>query len=254
MLQDGNRDDLGRRPYPVVGIGAAGDSAGALRELLGALDGTRIAVVIVEAVADGSAAALAPALRAALGDRLLDAADGVAIVVLADPHGALRLAERALTASAAGLPLSAGVNHGAVRLLGNGNAEAMVGDGIAVAASIAEFAAPSQLRTSRALREALADAHPGLESSLVHKGSSTDASLRSHELFTLDHGAQERRSRRYAALSVLAFFTFITASLAWRVSEQGQEAFVHGMAVKYRDTALKSERYVRGLVQKVKLQ
>src|SRR5258708_17668462 len=44
---------------------------------------------------------------------VLDASDGVAIVVLRDPQGALRLAGRALTATAAGLPLSAGLNHGA---------------------------------------------------------------------------------------------------------------------------------------------
>src|SRR5919204_2560665 len=104
----------------------------------------------LEAVVAVTSAALAASSRI-----VLDAADGLAIVVLADPLGALRLAERALSAVAAGLPLSAGLNHGAVRLLGNGNGEAMVGDGIAVAASIAEFASPSELRTSRAFREAL---------------------------------------------------------------------------------------------------
>ena len=201
----------------------------------------------LEAVVAVTTADLAPASRI-----VLDAADGVAIVVLGDPQGALRLAERALTASAAGLPLSAGLNHGAVRLLGNGTGEAMVGDGIAVAASIAEFASPSQLRTSRAFREALADAQPGLEASLVPKGSSTDASLRSHELFTRDESAHRSRSRRYVALSVATLLIFIGAGIGWRVSEQGQEAFVDGMAAKYHDTAAKGERYMRGLVQKVK--
>jgi hypothetical protein len=43
------------------------------------------------------------------GRVMLDAADGAAIVVLDDPRAALRLAERALTAVAAGLPLSAGL-------------------------------------------------------------------------------------------------------------------------------------------------
>jgi hypothetical protein len=203
----------------------------------------------LEAVVAVTTADLAPASRI-----VLDAANGVAIVVLGDTLGALRLAERALTASAAGLPLSAGLNHGAVRLLGNGSGEAMVGDGIAVAASIAEFASPSQLRISRAFREALADAHPGLEASLVSKGASTDASLRSHELFTRDESAQRRRSRRYVALSVAAVFALVAAGVSWRVSEQGQDAFVEAMATKYHDTTAQGQRYMRGLVQKVKFQ
>jgi hypothetical protein len=203
----------------------------------------------LEAVVAVTISDLAPASRI-----VLDASDGVGIVVLCDPKGALRLAQRALTAAAAGLPLSAGVNHGAVRLFGNGKSDAMVGDGIAVAASVAEFAPTSKLRISRAFRDALADAEPGLEASLVQKGSSTDASLRSHELFGWDKGAQRRRGRRYAALSAAAAIALVAAGVGLRMSEQGQEAFINSVAAKYRDTAAQSGRYMRGLVQRVKLQ
>ena len=55
---------------------------------------------------------------------MLDAADGAAIVVLDDPRAALRLAERALTAVAVGLPLSAGLNYGALELAGASAAKA----------------------------------------------------------------------------------------------------------------------------------
>jgi hypothetical protein len=203
----------------------------------------------LEAVVAVTTAELAPASRI-----VLDAADGVAIVVFCDPKGALRLAERALTASLAGLPLCAGLNHGAVRLLGNGKGEAMVGDGIAVAASVAQFSPLAELRTTRAFRDALADAAPGLEASLVPKGSSTDASLRSHELYARNRAAQRGRERRYVALSVAAAFALLAASAGWRISEQGQDAFMDGMAAKYRTTAAQGERYMRGLVQKVKFQ
>src|SRR5688500_17202533 len=54
----------------------------------------------LEAVVAVTAAELEPASRA-----VLDAADGAAVVVLRDPIGALRLAERALFAATAGLPL-----------------------------------------------------------------------------------------------------------------------------------------------------
>src|SRR3974390_2068849 len=87
----------------------------------------------------------------------LDAADGVAIAVLADPEGALRLAQRSLTAAAAGLPLSIGINHGAVQVTsGKSGPDGMTGDGIAVAASVAEFAASTRVLISRSFREALA--------------------------------------------------------------------------------------------------
>jgi len=89
---------------------------------------------------------------------VLDASDGAAVVVLRDPRGALRLAERALAASSAGLPLCAGLNHGTLQTVGRKNNEGLTGDGIAVAASIAQFTAPGRLFASRGFRDALADA------------------------------------------------------------------------------------------------
>src|ERR1051325_6899220 len=194
------------------------------------------------------------ARRAPAGRVVLDAADGAAIVVLANPAGALRLAERALKASAAGLPLCAGINHGAVRVLGSGMGEAMVGDGIAVAASIAQFAPASEVRATRAFRDALADAAPGQEASLVPKGASSDASLRSHELFTRDRAELQRRARTYRALSTAAVVVLLASGIGWRVSQQGKDAFFDGLAAKYRATTAQGERYVRGLVDKAKFQ
>src|SRR5436309_321860 len=81
----------------------------------------------LEAVVAVTTAELEPA-----GRIVLEASDGAVIVVLDDPRGALRLAQRALAAGAAGLPLSAGLNHGAVQLSGGKRNEGMAGDGIAV--------------------------------------------------------------------------------------------------------------------------
>ena len=55
----------------------------------------------LEAVVAVTTAELDPASRI-----VLEASDGVAIVLLRDPIGALRLAQRGLTAGAAGLPLT----------------------------------------------------------------------------------------------------------------------------------------------------
>mgnify|MGYP003461630848 FL=1 len=107
----------------------------------------------LEAVAAVVIAELDPAERV-----VLDAADGAAIVVFANPRGALTLAQRAMNAIAAKLPLSAGLNHGALQLgrSRKKSEEGMVGDGIAVAAAVAQHAASGRLLASRAFREALA--------------------------------------------------------------------------------------------------
>ncbi len=199
----------------------------------------------LEAVVAVTTADIEPA-----GRIVLDASDGTAIVVLSDPQGALRLAERALTAVAAGLPLSAGLNHGAVQLAGGRSGEGMAGDGIAVAASVAEFATPPRLLASRSFRDALADAAPGLEASLVPEGTFTDPGLRTHELFGPDARAARRRAWRYSAAGVMAVIVLLGAGIATRISTEGQEAFLQAVEAKYRSAAAQGQSYWRALVER----
>ncbi|HKC39895.1 MAG TPA: hypothetical protein VKC15_10170, partial [Gemmatimonadales bacterium] len=169
----------------------------------------------LEAVVAVSSAELALASRI-----VLDAADGTAIVVLGDPRGALHLAGRALAATAAGLPLCIGVNHGAVQMASVRDDDGMIGDGIAVAASVAEFASPARLLMTRSFRDAMADAAPGLESGLFPAGVFTDAGLRTHELFSPDGRVAERRRTRFFALAVAAVIGLVGAGVAARVSAE----------------------------------
>lgn len=167
------------------------------------------------------------------GRIVLDASDGAAIVVLGDPGGALRVAEGALAAGAGGLPLSVGVNHGAVQLADGGqDDEGMIGDGIAVAANIADFASPSKLFVSRSFRDALADAVPGEEACLVPAGVLTDPGLRSHELFGPDRRAARRRRTRFAALSAATALAIFFAGVGVRVSAEGYGKFLSGIQAK----------------------
>ena len=181
----------------------------------------------LQAVVAVTASEIAPASRI-----VLDAADGAAVVVLEEPRGALRLAERALTATAAGLPLSAGVNHGALQLAGRRSGEGMTGDGIAVAASVAEFAVPPRLLASRAFRDALAEVAPGAEAALAPAGTFTDPGLRTHELFSPDERAVSRRGRRYALAGLVLAALLVGAGVAARVSTLGQKPFVDAMLEK----------------------
>ena len=191
----------------------------------------------LEAVIAVTAAELDPARRL-----LLEASDGAAVVILGDPPAALRLARRALGAGAAGLPLSAGLNHGALQLSGRKGAEGMTGDGIAVAAAVAEFAGPARLFASRSFREAIADAEPGREVTLVPAGSFKDAGLRTHEVFAADARATLRRRRRYAAVSLLLAVALIGGGIATRISHEGRKPLVDAF---YRVP------YVKMLVQRV---
>src|SRR4051812_27888974 len=161
------------------------------------------------------------------GRIILDAADGVALVVLRDPQAALLLAERAISAGAGGLPLCAGINHGVVQIAGDKATQGMAGDGIAVAASVAEFAAPSasRLLTSRAFREALAESAPGREASLVKAGAVADRGLRMHELFSSQPRAARRRAQRHLAAAVVAAVVLLGAGVGTRIAKDGQEAF-----------------------------
>jgi len=177
---------------------------------------------------------------------VLDASDGAALVVFGDPAGALQVAEGALAASAGGLPLSVGINHGAVQLADGGkDDEGMIGDGIAVAANIAEFASPSKLLASRAFRDALADATPGDEACLVSAGVLTDPGLRSHELFGLDRRVARRRRLRFAGLAAATAIAVLSAGVAARISAEGQEKFLGGIQAK-------SSAYAAGLLAKLR--
>ena len=147
-----------------------------------------------------------------------------------------------MTAGAAGLPLSAGINHGALQLSGKKGAEGSRGDGIAVAASIAESADPSLLVASRTFRDALADAAPGAETELVPAGTFTDAGLRKHEVFTPDARALGRRRRRYAAATAVLALALVAAGAGWRSVGDGEKSFF---------APAMAHPYVRALVQRV---
>lgn len=174
---------------------------------------------------------------------VLDAADGIVLVVLDDPRGALRLAERTLAAGAAGLPLSIGINHGAVKQSGKGKGEGLLGDGIAVAAAIAELAGPQKLLLTRDFRQALVDAQPGAEAVLATAGTHTDSSLRAHELFRPDARGAARRRARYLAATVAAVVALAGAGVAYRVSIEGLERYAKRMSAQARDVVhrLRSE-------------
>ena len=202
----------------------------------------------LEAVVAVTTAELAPA-----GWIALDAADGIAIAVLADPEGALRIAKRSLSAAAAGLPLCVGVNHGAVQVTaGSRGADGMTGDGISVAASVAEFASSSRVLISRSFRDALAEVSPDLDSSLQPAGVFTDSGLRTHELFFPDKGAAGRRQRRLIALGLVAAVVLIGAGIAARAATGGHQKVLDASMAKMGMSAKQREAWLRGVRERIR--
>src|SRR5262249_14308977 len=149
----------------------------------------------------------------------------------------------ALTASAAGLPLSAGLNHGSLQLAGRKGVEAMTGDGIAVAASIADFAPASQLFASRSFRDALAEAAPGREVSLARAGSFKDAGLRATELCRREEKGGGRRELRYRGAAMMLVTACMGGGFAARITAESDKPFATAVMNKYPA--------VRALVQRV---
>jgi hypothetical protein len=97
----------------------------------------------------------------------------------------------------------------------------------------------------------MADAAPGLEAPLIPAGIFNDAGLRTHELFSPDVGAPARRRRRFVALAVAAAIALPAAGVAVRVSAEGHQKLVDGIAAKYRNVSARVGQYLRDLLDSV---
>ena len=133
-------------------------------------------------------------------DRIvLQAPDGLVVVVFSGPQTAIEIAERAAQAPAA-LPVCVGLNYGPVKSVGDSDSAPVVGDGIVAAGTIAKLATRGRLLVSRSFRDALQTVAPHLAATLAPVGAFTDANVRTHALFTPHRGRQESRAGAGALL------------------------------------------------------
>lgn len=130
---------------------------------------------------------------------VVDAANALAVVVLEGPEATLALAERA-RAAAGELPLRIGIGYGPITAVEDPlRGTCLVGDGLAVALTLARAAPPGRTLASRPFRDALAAASPYRARALNAAGEITDEDVRSHEVFELDPQAPAVRRRQWAA-------------------------------------------------------
>jgi len=137
-------------------------------------------------------AAIAPVPE---GDRVvLDADDGVALLLFGDAARALRIAQSLRGEEAF---LQVGVNHGPIALTGDSTGHRVFGDGLAAAAAAARFATPDRILVTQEFRRKLEESSPDLAEDLVSAGEFSDAHLRQHLLFAPDPERGATRKRRY---------------------------------------------------------
>jgi hypothetical protein len=154
---------------------------------------------------------------------VLDAPEGIAVVVLGSPGAALDLAKRSQVA-AEDLPLRIGVNHGPVMsALEAHRGPGLFGDGLAAAQTLANAARPRRFVTSRSFREALKASNPDRVRELGPAGTYTDAQLRSHELFALDWRPAVARRLRLIVYGTLTVLAIIGAGIVARFARLAYE-------------------------------
>ena len=132
---------------------------------------------------------------------VLDAQDGLAVVLFAEPARALEAAN-ALNGARGEEPLQAGLNHGPLAITSIATEGRVYGDGIEGAASAARFAEPGSLFVTEGFARALRATDPDRAVELVPAGEFTDSSVRVHTFFAPDAQRRAARRRRLAAFAV----------------------------------------------------
>ena len=125
---------------------------------------------------------------------VLDADDGLALVLFGDAARALRIAQSLRGEEAF---LQVGINHGPIALTGDSAGHRLFGDGLAAAAAAARFATPERILVTQEFRRKLEETSPEIAEDLVSAGEFSDAHLRQHLLFTPDPERGATRRRRY---------------------------------------------------------
>lgn len=183
----------------------------------------------LEARARDAVASLAPADRA-----ILDADDGLALVVFGDPARALATVE-SLTAGAE--PLQVGINYGPLALTTKGPDGRVFGDGLAAAAAAARFATVERPLVTQDFRRALETTNPSRAAAFAPAGDFTDTRVRLHSLYAVDKARRaqaRRRALRHGAAGVAAIlFLGVSARLVHHVFFPTQPAIV-ALAIKPR--------------------
>ena len=140
---------------------------------------------------------------------------GLAVVVLANPLGALRLAWRAAADREA--DFSVGLSHGAVRLA-PGPLHVVYGDALITAEAVARATDAGGVSASREFRDAIARSHPGMRRLFARIGSALDAQERAHEMFRADQSWVAARRRSFYGIAAITAAVVLAVGIGIRAN------------------------------------
>ena len=132
---------------------------------------------------------------------VLDAEDGLALVLFGEPARALDIA-LALHRGFTEAPLQAGLNHGPIALTSRGSDGRVLGDGLSGAAAAARFATAAKILVTHDFAKALQVRSPARAAELATAGDFTDTRVRMHSFYTPDAQLGSRHRRRLLAYGV----------------------------------------------------
>lgn len=182
-------------------------------------------------------------------DRIvLDAPDGLALVVRGDPWLALEAARRAAAAAPAG-SLGIGLHHGPIKAIADDAWVArLAGDALETAASIAGVETDQPFLVSLPFRDAVAAHSPQHAGGLRPSGEFVDERLRAHALYTFDPNAIRGQTRRRAVLGGVVVLAILGAGFAAR-RERQRYAAARRPAVVLLDVQPSGDVWVDGTLQ-----
>ena len=149
-------------------------------------------------------------------DRIvLDADDGLAVVLFGEPLRALDLAQ-SLRAAPGEEPLKVGVNHGPIAVTARDAGGVVFGDGITAAAAASGFAAAGRTLVTVPFARMLEATRPDRAAELAPAGEFTDARVRLHAFYTPDPQRLVARRNRLAAHALVGILAIVSLGLAGR--------------------------------------
>lgn len=173
---------------------------------------------------------------------VLDAEDGIALVLFGEPGKALQAAR---SLQAGGEPsLQVGLNHGPLALAGDGAEQRVFGDGLTSAAAAARFAQPGRLLVTQEFARLLERRDPALAAELENAGDFTDTRVRQRSFYTPQANLASAYRRRMLAVGVLGVVAIL--SLGWVAREAARRLFPPPPAIVQLNVKPRGEVYVDG--------
>lgn len=190
---------------------------------------------------------LAAIARVAPADRaVLDAGDGLALVLFGEAERALDVAQAIHRAEGAPA-LQMGLNYGPLALSAPGPEARVLGDGLSGAAAAARFADPAKVLVTDTFAKLLQATAPDRARELAEAGDFTDTRVRIHRFFSPDPELRAVRRRRIALYAIGGVIAILLIGVIGR--DIYQPLFQSRPAVVKLEVKPRAEVFVDGISQ-----